>query len=273
MFKESKLMLIGTVKPVFSFMLTAAIALPMMFATQACTDEEVAASIGAVAIVAGVAAVASATNNDNNDGHHRHPTCRGGYRQECTSFRDRWGNHRRDCREVYDSCRDRYDARIEIPGLALVSSTSSSAPPATFAGDAVDSGTAAIATKYGIGFDAATQLASALKTASGGDLQAIYAIGLSKDDLERLGRLKMITDSGLDHLAAELDTTVDDARSLVTSLIRDVKAQTGDSNSAYWQSCLTAKQWKTDRNQWCEQSYWSGCSLETGASLCTAVAN
>mgnify|MGYP001382733980 CR=1 FL=1 len=132
---------------------------------------------------------------------------------------------------------------------------------------------AALATKYGIGFDAATQLASALKTASGGDLEAIYALGLSKDDLERLGRLKMIADSSLDHLAAKLDTTVEDARSLVTSLIRDVKAQAGDSSSAYWQSCLTAKQWKTDKNQWCEQSYWSGCSLETGASLCAAVAN
>lgn len=235
--------------------LTAALALPMMFSTQGCTDDEVATSLGAIAIVAGAVAIGAAD--------HSPSSCHGGYTRECLSHRDRWGGIHHSCRDIYDSCKYYYEAKLDIPGLSDVSK---------LATPAVDAGTARVAKKYGLSFDAAERLTDALKAARASNLQPIYDLGLTKADLERLGEMRMINDASIEALAAKLETTNEDAKSLVANLLKDSKAQASDSKSAYWQSCLQAKKWKTPQNQFCEKSYWSGCSPETGATIC-AVAN
>lgn len=264
---------------VFRPLLAAVIGLPIMFSVQGCTDDEVAAGLGVAAVVIGVAAIDKAS-----DGHYRPypprrphyppprrpaPRCRPGYREHCTVYRDRWGHPRRECRRIYDRCRHHYSANLAIPGLHSDLQPIFGGVQAEVESD-TELQVAQVASHYSIGFDAAEALTGALSAAGNGDLKPVYDLGLTKEDLIRLGKMKMITDSGVTHLAQSLNLAEEDTKNLLNKILADLKEQTRDVESAYWQSCVQAKKWKTPQNFNCKETSWTGCSPKTGATLCTA---
>lgn len=216
--------------------LVGALALPMMFMTQGCTDEEVAVGLGAVAVVAGAAAIGSAIDHHP---HHDHYYPRRPY----PPHRPGWGPGRH-----------RFATTLEIEGLSNDA--------------AVDPAVQTMAEKYDLTVDAAGMLTDAFVAAQDGDLQPVRALGLSDADFESLAKMQMISNAGVNSLSAKLEMSTDATRTFVQKLIADVKTQAKDSSSPYWQSCLQAKSWKTPENLSCEKSWWPGCSPETGASLC-----
>lgn len=136
--------------------------------------------------------------------------------------------------------------------------------------DAVASDSVAdrIASKYGIPSSAAEKLAESLSAASQGDASKVMALGLSSKDFERLAEMRMITDDGLTRLAASLGMDKPATETLVQNVVDDFRQQASDSSSDYWQSCIRSGSWKTPQNLNCQEAYWSGCSPETGASMC-----
>lgn len=290
--------------------LVAIIAVPMLFTTQGCSDDEVAAGLGAVAIVAGVGAIASAVNDDYDDydrptrpnprhpsypdyrpypnphyprtphypgypdyrptrpnpRHHgsgHAPSCRGGYREYCTHYNDQWGNVRRECRNVYENCQSRWSTALDVEGLSEVTLSARK--------NAVDRDTAIVASKYGISFEGASRLTGAFHAARKGDLAPVKALGLSEGDLKAVASLRMVSEASLQALASNLQVSAETAKSFVEKLIADVKAQAADIKSDYWQACTAGKKWKTPQNLRCEQTFWPGCSPQSGATLCVAM--
>ena len=85
--------------------LTAAVLTTSLTGLQGCTDEEVAAGIGLIAIGVGIGIIA---DGDHHGGHHGgRYVCRGGYVTRCNDYRDYYGIIRRECREFWDSCAHR----------------------------------------------------------------------------------------------------------------------------------------------------------------------
>lgn len=216
--------------------LTAVIALPMMFVTQGCTDQDVAVGLGAVAIVAGAAAIGSAVDNNHHRDHRRWE-------------RERWERDHRGPRRGPPRGRH-WNTTLAVEGLS------------------VDPAAQRVAQKYGIGMKSAEVLTTALQAANDGDLQPIRALGLADNDFQRLAKLQMVSNAGLHNLAAKLEMSDARTQTLIQDIINDFKVQAKDSSSEYWQSCFEAGSWKTPENLSCEKSFWPGCSPETGASLC-----
>ncbi len=62
------------------------------------------------------------------------------------------------------------------------------------------------------------------------------------------------------------------ARGLVEKLMAETKLQMADVNSPAWVACMSPGKWKTDANGGtCKSTAWTGCSPETGASVCGAL--
>jgi hypothetical protein len=212
--------------------LVALVAAPMVLTTQGCTNGEV---LGSIAIVTGVIAIGA-----SQERHHDHYSP-----PPPPPPRHRGPGHGRG-----HGPGRRYDASLQIDGLSQ--------------NDAAQT----LVSKYGIPMKSAERLAEALEIGKKGDASALLALGLQADDFERLAEMRMITDSGLTALAASLEMSKDATETLVANIIDDFRKQASDSSSDYWQACMNSGSWKTPENRSCQESFWSGCSPETGASLC-----
>jgi hypothetical protein len=97
-------------------------------------------------------------------------------------------------------------------------------------------------------------------------------MGLSNDEMTRVARYKMPTDAALDQIGSTLALTREMSRGLVQQLMDETRAQMADVTSAAWTNCQSTGKWKTDANGGtCKSTSWSGCSPETGASICASV--
>jgi len=176
-----------------------ALILPMSLMIQGCDDRDVALGAG---LIAGVII----------GSHHDHaPRCHGGYRTSCSSYRDRWGNRVRECREIYNSCARHYSAE----GQQEVSYDVEAA---------VSPETATVATKYQIGFDGADKIVGALGQAQQGDLAAVEALGLTKQDLQSLSRGRNISKVSMEKLSLSLNLDLPSTKSMIRQINTEVRS-------------------------------------------------
>jgi hypothetical protein len=163
----------------------------------ACDDDAVAAGVAGAVIGAGVAAVII-DRNDND-------RCTPSYRTVCSSYYDYYGRLIRDCREVRDSCRYRYE-RTESALEAFASGNRIQVRQhAESNGLTVED----FAKEYKLGFDNAEKFWAALDASDQGDAAPLNALGLSSEDIQLLGQYKLPTEQGIDNVARSLDQRAD----------------------------------------------------------------
>lgn len=224
--------------------------------TTACNSDDARLVGGTIAIVAGAIAIDRALD----DGR---PTCRGAYVPQCREIRDRWGRLHRSCSgRVWDPCASRYtEGFTPAAGSALALSA-----PSAAVND--------IAGKYGLPLESAERLTGVLQSAAGGDVQALSAIGLSSEEMLRVASYKLPSNQALDRIAQTLALSHEMAKGLVQQLMDETRAQMADISSPAWTACQATGKWKTDANGGtCKSTSWTGCSPETGASMCAALVN
>lgn len=223
--------------------------------TTACNSDDAAIIGGTIAIVAGAIAIDGAID-------HSGPRCHGGYRQECFSIRDRFGNLQTDCNhQVWDNCASRYSAG-EFK-LASTSALAMSVP---------DTSVSKMAMKYSLPLESAEKLSSVLQNAAAGKTDAFTSLGLSSEELAKMGDYKLPSDAALDQIGSTLALSRDMSRGLVQSLMNETRAQMADVNSLAWTACQSTGKWKTDANGGtCKDASWKGCAPLTGATMCAAV--
>ncbi|MDR3607710.1 MAG: hypothetical protein P4M08_10055 [Oligoflexia bacterium] len=176
----------------------------------ACTDVQIAEAVGAGAIIAGAVAIGATTH------------CVPGYDQVCHTFPDYYGNPVTECADQYDSCATlapntmaSISARGQLPGANI----SAQAVPPTNVVNNINWGKT-----FGIGYDASAQLISASKTARDKqDPSALYALGLSEDDLKNLAQYQLPSAAGIDAMARKLDQKPSSIKSMLQTLISESK--------------------------------------------------
>ena len=234
----------------------------MLVSTTGCDESDVAAGIIIGGVIGGVIGAI-----DDDDGHnHRRRYCKVRRVRECRTQYDYYGDPYEECRRVRKKiCRHR-------PFSNSLASTSSSSVLEAFnvkvADNSVSSETADVANQLELSFDGAEKLVNALKLAQKGEINALADLGINMKAIEKIGKLKMPSDGSIDKLAQALNIQPNKAEELVSEFIAEAKDQMKDVNSAAWQSCLSASSWKTPQNYFCKKTYWTGCSPQTGASLC-----
>ena len=223
--------------------------------TTACNSDDAAVIGGTIAIVAGAIAIDGAID-------HSGPRCHGGYRRECYSIRDRFGRLQTDCNhQVWDRCASRYSA-----GDFKLASTSALAMTIP------DTGVSKMAMKYSLPLESAEKLSSVLQNAAAGKKDAFASLGLSSDELAKIGQYKLPSDAALDQIGSNLALSREMARGLVQQLMNETRAQMADVTSNAWTACQATGKWKTNANGGtCKSIDWRGCAPATGATFCAAV--
>lgn len=238
-------------RSIVSLLLTGAFALTM----PGCKDADLAIGLGAVAI--GVGAIAVGVGSSGGEAR-----CRGGYKEKCTTYRDRYGRRHRECRQVYDSCLYYYNYEPgQLSGGQQLLNTH-------FGIEADHPFAAELAQRHNLSFEAANKILGALDEAREGKLTGVLALGLDRSDIEDLARLRLPSNKGLEALSDYLDIDKKDIKKMLASILDDFTDQLGDFDSHFWQNCTRSGKWKTPQNNSCQQSYWPGCSPQTGATLC-----
>lgn len=226
--------------------------------TVACNSDDAAVIGGTIAIVAGAVAIGSALDNDHD---HRD-------RDRRDRDRDRWERDHRPGRPGYGpgygpgrpGRPGRYASGFELKAdspLALAS---------------VDTTVNEIASKYSLPLESAERFTTILQEAAAGEKSAFASIGLSNDELTRVARYEMPSQTALDKIATSLAMSRGMAQGLVQQLMNETRTQMADISSPAWTACQSTGKWKTDANGGtCKSTSWAGCSPATGASMCASV--
>lgn len=226
---------------------------------QACTDEEVAAGVGLVAIGAGVAIIAAGSDDDDNGYDHGYDNgydrCEGGYVKKCTSYTDYWGDTVRECRNEWDSCANRrggnrggrggrhgggYHDGYRDHGLYSANLMQTSAAPTSTTLASLQSTSTQLSTQssaskkvvssdwaaqFNMSFDAAELFVASLEDAKDGDIKALSDLGLGQKDIDRLANERMPSFKGIDALAKTLNMSKSNTRKMVKDLLKEAKNQ------------------------------------------------
>ena len=193
-----------------------------------CTDEEVATTVGIVAIGAGIGIIAAGGDNDNHDhdhngyGHdHGHYECQGGYKTVCTSYRDYYGCIKQDCRQTYDSC----DSRVWVNNSMALKTLEEVADADPVSATKTVSNNEGWGTTFAMSFDSADKLVNALNQSKAGDTKALASLGLSRDDVHAMAQMKMPSQAGLDAMAKTLDQDTKATADMVQRLLAKAQEQ------------------------------------------------
>jgi len=182
-----------------------------LLSTTSCTDEEVATSVGVIAIGVGAGLIIGANDNDNHHHHRGHYVCEGGYRYSCYSYRDYYGNYRRDCRDVYDSCASRRWEHYATPSNNVLASLPE------------DVSSVEWAKKFAMSPAKANKLISALKQAKTGKAQALNNLGLKKEDLRAIAKYEVPSQETVKVLAKNLNQLPKNTESMLSQLVLAAK--------------------------------------------------
>jgi hypothetical protein len=178
---------------------------------QGCSEEDVIAGLGLIAIGAG--AIIIADEIDDND--HRRRRCRGGYVRRCTTYTDYWGDRRRECRRVWDSCKY-YEYYSNSPALMSHLSSQENLEKAEVE-------PSKFASVFSISFEASESFVSALEQAREGNSEDLIALGLNKDDITQLVHEKMPSAEGIDALALTLGADKAATKAMLSRLLIEGK--------------------------------------------------
>ena len=234
-----------------SKVLAALLVLPFLFTVQGCTDDEVLGTLAGIAVVGGAVAIGAAAGGHDHDRGDRGDYDRGDRGDCCRGGGDRGGHGGHRGRELLTA--DSLDFTSDVDTTDALNQTS------------------ALAQHYGVTFQAAAKVQSAMSGAVfANSLQPLYDIGMSRADIETFGQMKMISNQGIAGLAQKLVITTPQATNMLAQMIIDVRLQAADGSSDFWKSCTAAGSWKTPENSSCKSAEWSGCSPATGASFCAS---
>lgn len=217
----------------------------------ACNERDVAIGLAGVA-------VGITTSNILRPQPQPRPTCRPGFRTECTSYRNFRGRWVQECRDVYDRCLYFYslnqsDSLINELGLTDLEQ---------------DERAITLAQKRSISFTAAEAILNALDEAARGEKQAIFDLGLGMKDLVRLANKQLPSKKSLQAMSQQLDLDVKETTKIFDDILRELEIELKDFESGFWTQCVSRGSWKTPQNNHCQQSFWPGCSPATGATFC-----
>jgi hypothetical protein len=191
-----------------------------------CTDEEVAASIGLIAIGAG-AVIIGGSGSDDNDHHddrydrdrrddRNYGRCEGGWVERCTTYSDYNGRSYRECRSEYDSCyRFHPNSNLNLNSIGGVSTLAKSKLKEV----PVQAGL--WAKNFKMSFAAADFFTNTLVKAREGDASALSKFGFTREDVKAITQNKMPSDQALDILAKRLNQNVSNTKAMFRALIQE----------------------------------------------------
>ena len=205
----------GFVKSLTRQLVSLAMAVGMVPGLVSCTDEEIAATAGAIAIGAAVVAIGASS-----------PTyvCESGYDYVCTNHVDYRGRMRRDCRHVYDSCHRRVYVHSFV-NLNVQQEIESKPFSET---RTIDTGLLSdvnFAKTFGLGFNASAKFLNAMNGAKNGNAKALTAIGLEKSDLKSMSKYELPSQKSIQKMAQALDQQPKAVEDMLSHLLSTAKAQ------------------------------------------------
>jgi hypothetical protein len=215
-----------------------------VFFNVACDSDEIAA--GAIGIGIGIGLGSLDDGNHHDGGHHDgygHDHDRGGW--------DHGG---------YDGGHGRGRHCNEYRCFNTASVEASSAAPQFAA--------TSFAQKHGITPAAGAKIQQAFANVNQSGLASFQAIGLDESALKSIMNRSVPNSASVRAMSQELNISEAQSLTLLQNLVSEFDQQAADGTSAYWQSCQAKGQWKTPQNAHCTTGAWSGCSPETGATLC-----
>jgi hypothetical protein len=173
----------------------------------ACTGEEIAQTIGGIAIIGGAVAIGATTH------------CEPGEHNVCNTYPDYFGNPVTQCRDVYDDCA--YLAPNQTMELSSIPSAKPqvAAVPTSAQADKIVTDVR-WAQAFGMSYDASAQLIAASKAARDQkDPSAYYALGLNAADLQSLAQRKSPSAASVDAVARKLDQSPQAVQGMLNYLL------------------------------------------------------
>lgn len=203
----------------------------LIIATQltACSDADVANTIGLGAIIGGAIIIGNNTR------------CEGGYENRCHDFRDRYGYVHQECRMVYDSCA--YLVPKAETFSAILSESSSSQKNDGNAQQIIAANVTDVnwGIQFGLSFESSDRFITSMRQAKTGDLNAVLALGLSKEDTAELAKFKIPSAAGIEVVAETLNSTPETVSKMFADLVRTASENKGKIHSRS-NSVLSGKQ-------------------------------
>ena len=194
----------------------------ILVSTVACTDDEVRVGVGAAAIGAGALIIGDAIDGrddyyngrrgDYRRGRRGRYECVGGRRNVCESYRDYYGNIRRNCRTVFDACASRRWSDRYLVTNDLLSNVPS------------DVSSVEWAKTFQMSHKSAVKMITAFNEARSGKGQKLAALGLDTADLRSLSKYDMPSDVGIDRLGKNLNQRSQDTKVMIAKLIESAKS-------------------------------------------------
>lgn len=123
------------------------------------------------------------------------------------------------------------------------------------------------AQRFDINTAAADLFLVAMKRAEQGDIQGLYEIGLTQEDMNSIHKLESIDNKAL-RMASRLGIPIENAKLIIAEFVNEARIQFSDINSPAWQQCIANGVWKTPQNSYCSRTNLSGCGPYTGATMC-----
>jgi hypothetical protein len=99
-------------------------------------------------------------------------------------------------------------------------------------------------------------------------LAAFQAIGLNDQAVHAIMNMSTPDEDSVNAMSQSLNISAAQSHHLLQTLVGEFQVAAADGQSNYWKSCQAKGQWKTPQNASCSNPTWSGCSPETGATLC-----
>jgi hypothetical protein len=203
---------------------------PGLISIQGCTDEEVLATVGVIAIVGGAVALGAATSGDNDNHHHHnsnHYQQNNYYYQQNNHYNPPYGH--RPPYYGYGGYGHRPWAQV---GSETSVRTEKLTPLASLKTADEFNAVSLVAQRYQIPMGSAAFLQKSLKeTVEQKDLKPLYDLGISRDDLARMGQGQMISNTGLRNLSQKLDISEESARKVIRQMMEDARASVQSPSS------------------------------------------
>lgn len=237
-------------------LILVAIGLPMALSLPACDAGDVALGAGVLAIGAGAVAIGSAANSNKHHhhqyNHHYHRPQHHGYYYG-GGYNSSYGGYYRP------RPRPRPWWRATSPKESIAMAAEKEA----FASD--------WAARFDLSVTDATKLITALDQSRSGDINALIQLGLTERDLNAMSRFQLPDQTALHNLSLNLNQNPESTKEMLSTLIETAKTDLQNVNGRIWGDCQASGVWKTPQYNRCSDLKTSGCSPETGATMCVPV--
>lgn len=206
---------------------------PGLVSIQGCTDQEVLATVGVIGIIGGAVALGAAVDGSNSSSssshyssHHHHS-----YYEQNNYYYQQNNHYNRPPYYGYGGYGHRPWGQRENAQGAWVEKVQTTPLASLKTADELNA-VSLVSQRYQIPMASAAVLQKSIKeTVEKQDLKPLYEMGVSKDDLLRIGQGHMISNTGLRNLSQKLDISEDSARKVVRQMMEDARASVQTASS------------------------------------------